>query len=281
MRSKEVSRRLGSIAEVRASIQTHRDRIASQVEERYTPASTDAAAGYPQTYFDHMDHELATVETRLVEAEDAHIRRLVRLAELRRRRGEVVKNLYDKQVAGRGVLADLYKGREFELTAVEGSTPQKPQALAEQVDQTVKLLRDPGVEIPEPAVAGIAVEFEAVALDLETSLKPLQEVRGLVTRAAKAADGTRQIVHVAIEAYDRVFPWVAQNLESLFRLVGERELADRIRTSARRVTRRRDDDPKAEAQGDEALDAAAEAMANEAADAVEPEADTTEAAPAA
>ena len=278
MRRKQVSRRLSSISEVRTSLRTHRDHIGSRLEERYVPATPEDAISY-QRHFDHMDQELARVESGLVAAEDAHVRNLIRIVELRRGVRKATEAVYDKQVAGRRVLAGLYgKERDFELAAVEGATPQTPRILAEQVDQTIKLLRDPGVEIPEEAIKGVAVDFGTVADDLQDGLNGLGDVRADLDLSTKAADGTRQIVHKAIEAYDRVFPWVAQNLESLFRLVGELELADRIRTSARRVTRRQGD-PQEETKGDEP-DVASEPAESEAADAPS-DADVADAAPAA
>ncbi len=42
----------------------------------------------------------------------------------------------------------------------------------------------------------------------------------------------------AIAEFDAIFPWAAQAVEGVFRMAGERDLADRIRTSRRRVTRR-------------------------------------------
>ena len=65
--------------------------------------------------------------------------------------------------------------------------------------------------------------------------------------------------------YDGVFPWVARTLEGLFRLAGEFELADRIRTSARRVTRRQ----AAEAEEKEPEESASEDSATEEASASE------------
>ncbi|MCP3963085.1 MAG: hypothetical protein GY719_35040 [bacterium] len=277
MRRKQVSRRLGSLAEVRTSLRTHRGHIGGRLDVRYIPATPEGAFSY-QSYFDHMDQELAKVETGLIAAEDVHVRNLIRIVELRRNVREVTEAVYDKQVAGRRILAGLYgKERDFELAAVEGATPQTSRILAEQVDQTIKLLRNPGVEVPEKAIEGVDIDFETVATDLQTGLTGLGNVRADLDLATKAADGTRQIVYKAIEAYDRVFPWVAQNLEGLFRLVGEFELADRIRTSARRVTRRQGDGGE-EANGD--TPDASEPAENEA-NTAELEADEPEAAPVA
>ncbi len=256
MRRKKVLRRIVSIAEVRASLHTHRKRVGRKVDER--PASADADP-FSQAYFDHMDQELATVERDVIKAEDAHVRKLVLIVQARRNTEEVASDLYGKQTSARQVLGGLYgSDRELELAAVSGRTPQAARALAEQVDQTVKMLRNPQGNEPPRKVAGVSVDFDVMADDLEGGRKVLRRSRAGLERARKAADGTRILTDEAIAEYDRVFPWVASSLEGLFRLAGEHDLADRIRTSVRRVTRKRDEKDDAEAEEATAVESAAE-----------------------
>jgi len=237
MRRKGVSRRSTSIAEVRSSLHAHRGRVGDRLDER--PASKNAGTSSYQAHFDHMDAELATIQRELVRAEDAHVRMLIRIRQLRRQSQELTTEVYDKQTSARQILTGLYGSEhDFELAATSGNTPQVPQTLAEQVDQTVKLLRDPEGAEPKKKVAGVAVDNGDMADDLEASLERLATSRTDYQRTKKKADGTRQELRAALAEVDKTFPWVAANLESLFRLAGERELADRIRTSRRRVTRR-------------------------------------------
>ncbi len=237
MRRIEVSRRLGSVEEVRGSLAAHRGRIGDHLDVQ-RPALPGTGFSY-QVMFDQMDGELARIESRLVESEDRHVRKLARIRRLRRRRDEGASETYDKQTAARGIIAHLYgKDRDFEVAAVSGKTPVSSKSLAEQVDQTVKFLRHPEVAEPSVKVAGVGVDFVAMADDLEGGQKQLVEVRAKLVQATKEADGTRQATARLIKEFDLVFLWIARSLEGLFRLAGERELADRIRTSVRRVTRR-------------------------------------------
>ena len=237
MRRVEVSRRLGSVEEVRGSLAAHRGRIDDNLDGQL-PASPETGFSY-QAMFDHMDAALAKVESELVESEDRHVRRLARISKLRRQRDRGAADTYGKQTAARGILASLYgKDRDFELAAVSGKTPVSSKALVEQIDQTVKFLRRPEVSAPSSKVAGVGIDFVAMADDLESGRKQLIEVRAELVRATKAADGTRQTTARVIKEFDLVFLWIARSLEGLFRLAGEQELADRIRTSVRRVTRR-------------------------------------------
>ncbi len=237
MRRIEVSRRLGSVEEVRASLAAHRGRLGDKLDVQ-RPAAPESGFSY-QANLDHMDGQLAKVQSQLVDAEDQHVRQMARIRQLRRRRDQGAADTYDKQTAARGILASLYgKDRDFEVAAVSGKTPKSSKALAEQVDQTVKFLRSPEGEVPSSRVAGVGVDFAAMADDLKNGQQQLIEVRADLAQAEKQADGTRQTTARAIENFDVVFLWAARSLEGLFRFAGEQDLADRVRTSVRRVTRR-------------------------------------------
>ena len=237
MRRKAVSRRLGAVTEVRASVRAHRDRVVPQLDERLPPPAGEATFTY-EVFFDHMDGELAGAQQRLIAAEDAHQQKLAQAVQLRREGTELTQVVYDKQSAARQVLAG-YHGRDrgFEVAAVSGPTPQESKPLAEQVDQTVKMLRNPP-GLLAGRNAGVAIDRETMALDLENDLGVLVAKREAYQQTRKEVDGTRQLLNAAIAEFNGVFPWVSRSLEALFILVGERELAERIRTSRRRVTRR-------------------------------------------
>ena len=248
MRRVEVSRRLGSAEEVAGSLAAHRGLIGGNLDAQ-RPSPPDIGFSY-QALFDHMDSELAIVASRLVLAEDRHVKQLARISQLRRRRDRGFADTYDKQVAARGILASLYgKEMDFELAAVSGRTPDSSKTLAEQVDQTVKCLRDrPGREEPSAKVAGVGVDFTAMADDLEAGRTELIAVRSELVAATKIADGTRQATRDVIEEFDLVFLWIARSLERLFLLAREEELAERVRSSARRVTRRQGEPGEEEAE---------------------------------
>lgn len=245
MKKKGVSKRLKSLREVRASVHTHRAKVGGLLDQRpaaLSLATADGGAFSSQPHFDLMDAELAKLDRDLVAADDDHTRNLVRIVDLRRESEELTADVYDKQVSARRVLAGIYgSDRDFELAAIEGATPQFSEALAGQVDQTVKLLREPVAAEPSKKIRGVDLDRVEMAEDLETSLGRLLAARTQLQRTRKAADGTLVVLNAAKQGFDRTFPWVAGNLESLFRLAGEVDLADRIRTSTRRVTRRQAD----------------------------------------
>ncbi len=240
MRRKQVLHRLKSLAEVQAALGAHREKIGRELDARL-PAREGETFSY-QSQFDHMSDELATIETKLIANEDAHVRQQVRITKLKQKDQGLTTDLYSKQISARRVLRGLYgPEHDFPLAATSGSTPRETQILKEQVDQTVKMLRNPEDPLPEVKIAGVAIDFPAMADDLEGTLATLRTTRVELGLKIKEADDTRAQTNAAIAEYNRVFPLVATNLETAFRLVGETELADRIRTSRQRVTRRQGD----------------------------------------
>ncbi len=253
MRIKGVTTRIESVAEVRASRSAHGDHIVGKLEQR--PALQNALPdGTPalnyRAHFDHLDQELAIVEDGLRSAEDRHVRRKVAVSQLKRQSDELTAKLYSQQTSARQVLAGLYGSEyNFELAAISGKTPQNAGTLAEQVDQSVKLLRQPEAAEPAKKVPGVTFNFEEVATGLEDGLEELRSTSSSLKQARKSADKALVAKQGAMDEYDLVFPWVAHALEGLFRMAGEDELADRIRRSLRRVTDR---------QGEEAVESSTE-----------------------
>ncbi len=270
MRRKGSLIRIDAIREVRNSLATFGGGVVGKLDTRRpSPADGEPVFTY-QVVFDDLDRELEAAQETLVSAEDAHMRTRVRRSHLARTSEELTTGLYDRQVATRRTLAGVF-GPElgFEIAAVEGTTPRRLGRLVDQVDQTVQLLRRPEVDVPTLVVDGVEVTLDTMATSLETGLTNLNGVRVDLEQARKAVDETVVVRNKAIEEYDRVFPWAARALESYFRLAGEIELANRIRTSVRRVTRRQttDEDGDVESPSSGGSQTGAEAPASEPAEA--------------
>ena len=239
MRRKGSLIRIQAIREVRASLATFGAGVVERLDARRpAPPAGEPAFTY-QVVFDDLDRELAAVQERLVTEEDAHMRNRIRRSNLNRTVEALTTALYERLVSTRRTLRGAFGPQSgFELAAVEGSTPEGTVGLLNQVDQTIKLLREPEVELPAVTIEGVDITLDAVAAGLENGLQELESVQADLEQARKAVSETVIERGKAIDEYDQVFPWVARALESYFRLAGELKLADRIRTSARRVTRR-------------------------------------------
>ena len=202
------------------------------------PTDGEASWSY-RAVFDHLRRDLLAMWERLSVARDQHVRMLVRVAALRRRSQELAAQLYQRLVAARRILGGAFDpDRSFELAAMAGKTPRVPSDLEEQVDQTVKILREPEVDPGTVEADGVEIDLGRMADGLEGRLEERREVEEERRRARKALGETKVVKDQAIAYCKGLLPGVAQTLEGYFRIVGEHELADRIRTSRRRVTRR-------------------------------------------
>ncbi|MCP3963113.1 MAG: hypothetical protein GY719_35180 [bacterium] len=251
MRFKQTTERLGMAKEVLASLQIFGDTVADGLDaDQSAPAEGEVVFRY-RMLFERLESDLVAVRSGIVTAEDAHVRNLVVHADQRSLHTEVTAGLYDQQVAVRQTLGGVYGPKHgFKLASFSGRTPQYGEDLLREVEHTIQLLRQPVGETPSTKVGGVNVDFGDMALDLETEKTGFEDVRAELERSRKAAKETRVRKNEAIAEFDRVFPWLAQTLESVFRLAGEHDLADQIRTSARRSHRRQDGDGAAEESGE-------------------------------
>ena len=263
MRSKRVLRPIQSVEEVQASLDTFGGTIADRLDGRHSsPEGEGDAPGAPFSYrdvFDDLGSDLESLRQSIVVAEDEHVHRQAGAAAVRRQLAKLGTDLYDHQVAARRVLLGAFDpSLGFELAAVSGETPRTFKPLEEQVDQTIKLLRNPVVEDRSVAIAGVEVELGTMADGLEGSLTGFRDKRSELDRARKAVGESKVLLDRALAEFQGRFPWIAQALEGYARMVGERELADRIRTSIRRVTRRQDE-PEEESDPDSTAEASSDA----------------------
>ncbi len=269
--------RIQSVDEVGASLDTFGDGVAARLDE-----TRPAAAAIIEPVFDYralfqdVGARLAPVREKLAEAEEAHVRNLIQISDLKRESEELTVALYDEQVAVRRILEGLYgPDRGFEVAAIKGFTPQELKPLSDQVDLTVKLLKEPEIEVPSSRAAGVEVDFDRMANSLETGLEAIVRGGDLLTRARKAAGQTVIEKRQATAEFDSVFPWAAQTVEGAFRMAGERDLADRIRTSRRRVTRRQaaevEETESDEPSTDDSEEEASEPSPSEAGDETQPD----------
>ncbi|MCP3958336.1 MAG: hypothetical protein GY719_10835 [bacterium] len=255
MRFKQNTQRLGMAKEVLASLQIFGDTVADRLDaDQSEPAEGEVVFRY-RMLFERLESDLVAVRSGIVTAEDAHVRNLVRYSNQRNRNTEVTAGLYGQQVWVRQTLSGVYgQKRGFELGAYSGPTPRYGEDLLREVEHTIQLLREPEGDQASIRVGGVTIDFGEMALDLETEKTGFGEVRAELERRRKAAKETRIRKNEAIAEFDRVFPWLAQTLESVFRLAGEHELADQIRTSSRRSHRRQEGDGAAEEAGDASSD---------------------------
>ncbi len=238
MRSEEMFNLKQSGKEIRVALDTDGDRVGGLLNEQHPLPVDDGEPAFD--YRKHMQHlklQLDSSVDRAVEAEDQHGDSLIKVSRLLDERKVVVDGSFDKLVATRQGLESLYPRGGFELAKVSGDTPRVPERLHEQLGQTVKVLKQPAVELRQHKVAGFSVDLDAVADDLESRRLALRTAIDNLDGGRKEAEGTLVVKRKAIDDLRRTILWVGRTSEGLFHLAGEDELAERIRSSTRRPAR--------------------------------------------
>lgn len=246
MRSRASFFRFQSVEEIRASLGTFGPGIAENLQKRRETPPGEGEASLTsvnyQAVFDDLEVDLGSVQSELVQAEDKHVRKLIRVSKLRRLRDELTSQATDRLVTNRRVLVSAFgPGRGFEVAALSGKTPREYKTLIDQIDQTVQLLREPEGELPVVIADGVQVDLEEMATAFEKDLSGLRAMGSRLERGRKAAAETLIAKNKALQAFNSVFPPIARVVEGFFSLAGEPDLAEKVRTSARRVTRRQGD----------------------------------------
>lgn len=167
----------------------------------------------------------------MIEADSAHESELADDSSARDARDTATAVLTERVVQLREAVTGLY-GLKAARSVIIGSTPQDPVALERFAGEVIQNLGT--ATLPKPRFAGASLDVNAVRQDLAAARETLQGTLNQVANEAREAQDTLAKKNQAIEEFDRVFTGVATSLSGLFILVGERELADKVRPSARR-----------------------------------------------
>ncbi len=238
MRTQETFSLITSAKEIGVALDTDGDRIGGMLNEQNPLPAVEGGSTFD--YRQHMQSlqlQLDEATGVVVDAEDEHAARLIRLARQQTEREQVAKISYDKMVIERQGLETYYPRGSFELAFLKGKTPRTPERLHEQMVQTVKLLNNPAVVPRAPKSTSFSVDLEKAAQNLEPEVPALRGAIDGYDRASKEAEGSLVAKQKAILQLRRTIVWVGRTTEGLFYLAGEDELAKRIRKSTRRPLR--------------------------------------------
>ena len=238
MRTEESFALMKSAKDIGVAIDADGDRVGGLLNEQ-----DPLPVGDGEPAFDYRRHlrslrlQLDAARDQVALTEDEHAARLIRVARRRSERKEVASAAYDEMVIARQGLETLYPQGSFELAYLSGQTPRAPERLHEQMAQTVKLLKQPAVELREPKSDSFSLDLEKVVAKLDPAITDLGDAIGRVDLANKEAEGTLVVKREAIQQLRRTVVWVGRTVEGLFVLADEDELAKRIRKSTRRPLR--------------------------------------------
>ncbi len=222
-----------------AAGRTHREPIAAKLAERYA-AVLGAEETMPDWSFimELNARLLDRAGQAVLEADQLYRDQLVAIGLERGQRDEskeeIKKRIRDERQSFGGAHGD--KG--LRILGLDRPPERKPLALYRQAKAILESLRQPGLDL-ETRSSAIVVDPLAVANEMEPMVEALgqslEKIDRMLKESVEALVGRRNALKGQREAYVDI----ALFQEALYRLVEEDEIADRIRPSLRRATRRK------------------------------------------
>lgn len=230
--AKMILNRERSTGSVGAAFDTHAEAVGAQLDalvKKYCPAGFEV--GPMENLLRAFGHILRGVNGELNQAALAHDAEKKDDAAPREARDTARDEGVELAVDYREVLTGVYGSKHLPMFGFTGPTPSEPLAVQKFLEGVAVAMKT--VTVPEARIettfapAGAARKFATVARRIETAIADVnREARELeVSQVAKDRAQTEN---------DRVFTALGGAGVALLRLVGQSELADRLRPSARR-----------------------------------------------
>jgi hypothetical protein len=208
---------------------THADQVGAQLDQRLAPVD---GASDSASMIRRLGQTLQASINGLVAADRAHEAEKADDAGVRQELEDAVETLYREAVDFRAGL-EAAAGPEAVIAAgLSGPTPTEPIALT-RLGQALHDRLPQVVTIPATR-RGVVFDAMSFATPLSTALGRVEQAQQAVRREARELEVTLVAKTRLMSEHDVCFLNIARTLESLFRLAGFHELADRVRPSARR-----------------------------------------------
>ena len=180
-----------------------------------------------------------------MEKSEAHDAELADDAAPREARDSATAELVQAMVSIRGTTETVYGRSGLKALGIDGRTPTDSKAIQEHARKPVKQLNDPGLKLPKPQDR-VKIDTSVWLAKVSKPLAVLAQARKDMAREEREAEITGNDKTRAMDAFNERFGVVATFTSSMLDLIGEDDLAGRIKPSLRRrgVT----------AEGDEAAD---------------------------
>ena len=228
MPSKQVSDRAKADTSVRAALSENEKKIVEGVLKQLGLAPEVISA-----LLQAMSSTLESATGTMVAADTAHMNELGDDAAPRVERDQQAERVADELSALRDAVTVAYGAPALRTLGFDGRTPVDPvqlQLLGSQVVENLGKWKAPGPS----RLPGFELQPELWSAKLNAPLVSLSSALEAVAREKREADTTLVAKNRAIEDWDKTFSLTATILSALLELVGERELARRVRPSRRR-----------------------------------------------
>ncbi|AKF08381.1 hypothetical protein [Sandaracinus amylolyticus] len=178
-----------------------------------------------------------TLERRTAELRDAdraHEHEINGDPRVRDERDRVHRGLYQRVISVRGIVQANFGDVGLKTLGLWDPSPPDPQGTLTYARNLAAALAAPSTVMPEPLIAEVGFERDALAADLRARVDVLQAAVDHVAREESAAKGTQSRKDAAMAAYDRTFRIATSLGMALFQLGGLEQVAERIKPSPRR-----------------------------------------------
>jgi len=233
MASKQVTDRQKSADSVIAGGETHAEAIQQALAELVKPP-LKKGEGPPDV--GHVVRFscglLRAAKDRMVKADEAHEAELSDDPPVRAARESAQAALRLDLVNLREMIIGVY-GQPTAAKLFVGSTPEDPVVLSRFAGEVADNFKK--IKLPAPRVKGAKLDADDAIASLTDKRAQLDATLEGVQREVREAQKTLGAKNAAIAAYDRTFTGVATTISGLLLLVGETELAAKLRPSTRRA----------------------------------------------
>ncbi len=196
-------------------------------------------------FFTLLGRRMARFGTAMVEA---HLDELTDDDALRQERDATTKELVADYIAMRGGYRTGYGTEIAAAVGFERHVATDPAEIELQIDRLSTNLGKPELVLPSSRYPGIAPQPVETLELFRPNLKRLKATRAALNRAHREADGSQLTKNDAVAAHDLEFPNLSRCFEACCTVAGLRELARRVRPSARRPGRREEEVQTEEAE---------------------------------
>ena len=232
--AKEVTDREAAAEAVAAAAEAHAERVSTAFTEKFkafTPKKQ--ALSDMGVVLSSLAAALRAAAADLVQKSEQHDAELADDAAPRAARDQATAELVQTMVAIRATAETVYGRAGLKALGIDGRTPTDSKAILEHARKFVKQLEDPGLKLPRPQ-DGVAIQKSVWAAKVKKPLPLLAEARKDVAREAREAEITGDAKAKAMAAFDDLFGVVATFTSAMLDLIGEGDLAARIKPSVRR-----------------------------------------------
>lgn len=230
--SKMVSDRIAITRTVLSSLQVHGPEVSQELEKILFPNGAPAHLSVSELLGALADALHQSTEA-LREADLAHAAELSDDEAPRAARDQGVIDLRARLMSIRGTLSSVFGSAIVTAYGLAGDTPEDADLLLHRASSVAGLLAErPLVE--QPRQAGVSVDAKALGHSLEEPMKRLKIALGDVRREEREAQLTLKGRNEAAVVWNSRYQGVADAATGIFELVGQADLADRVRPTARR-----------------------------------------------